>query len=273
MFKIGDFSRMTQVTVKALRHYDELGLLRPAEVDPFTGYRYYAASQLARLNRILALKDLGLSLEQIGPFLDAELFADQLRALLLVKQGEVQVQIEAQQVRLQRIEARLRQLEQQTPLTQYDVVVKRVEAQQVASIFAVLPSHDAIGGLFRELNLYRQKLHLNATAWTAIWHDPEHRETDIQAEATFTSPEAPPPDGRVQPRELPTVETMACTVHQGSADTIGSACMALLTWLETNGYDLAGPERVLSLHRGEDGEEAVSELQVPVRKAEAFAGC
>jgi DNA-binding transcriptional MerR regulator len=70
MFKIGDFSRFSRVTVKMLRHYDEIGLLKPARVDPFTGYRYYTADQLPRLNRIIALKDLGFTLEQIGSLLD-----------------------------------------------------------------------------------------------------------------------------------------------------------------------------------------------------------
>lgn len=59
MFKISDFSRLSLVSAKALRYYDELGLLKPARVDESTGYRYYAASQLPRLNRILALKDPG----------------------------------------------------------------------------------------------------------------------------------------------------------------------------------------------------------------------
>ncbi len=79
MFKIGDFSRLSLVSVKALRYYDELGLLKPARVDEFTGYRYYSAGQLTRLNRILAMKDMGLSLEQIALLLDKEPTPDQIR--------------------------------------------------------------------------------------------------------------------------------------------------------------------------------------------------
>ena len=66
MFKIGEFSKLSRVSVKALRHYDDMGLLRPAQVDRFTSYRYYALEQLPRLHRILGLKELGFSLEQIG---------------------------------------------------------------------------------------------------------------------------------------------------------------------------------------------------------------
>jgi MerR HTH family regulatory protein len=65
MFSIGEFARLGTVSVRTLRHYDEIGLLRPARVDPDTGYRGYWADQLGQLNRIVALKDLGLSLNQV----------------------------------------------------------------------------------------------------------------------------------------------------------------------------------------------------------------
>src|SRR5438105_476120 len=87
MFRIGEFARLTQVTVKALRYYDEVGLLRPAAVDEETGYRYYSLEQVPRLNRILALKELGLSLEQIGLVLREAISLSQLRAMLQDKHG------------------------------------------------------------------------------------------------------------------------------------------------------------------------------------------
>ena len=94
MFKIGEFSRFSQVTVKTLRYYDKLGLLKPAKVDRFTGYRYYSASQLPRINRILALKDLGLSLDQIAQLLEDDLSPDQIRGILRLKQVEIQEQVQ-----------------------------------------------------------------------------------------------------------------------------------------------------------------------------------
>src|SRR5512143_322161 len=113
MFKIGDFSKLSQVSVKALRYYDELGLLKPVEVDRFTGYRYYSADQLPRLHRILALKDLGLSLEQIAQLLDDDLPAAQLRGMLRLKQVELRAQMQEEQARLARVAARLNQIEQE----------------------------------------------------------------------------------------------------------------------------------------------------------------
>src|SRR5260370_33224735 len=92
------------VSVKALSYYDELGLLKPSRVDEFTGYRYYSASQLTHLNRILAMKDMGLSLEQITLLLDKELTPDQIRGMLRLKQVELLTQLEEGQARLGRIE-------------------------------------------------------------------------------------------------------------------------------------------------------------------------
>src|SRR2546427_5071593 len=93
MIRIGDFSKLSQVSIKTLRYYDEVGLLKPINVDRFTSYRYYAVSQLPRLNRILALKDLGLSLEQIAQVLDEGVSPEQLRGMLRLKRAELQQHI------------------------------------------------------------------------------------------------------------------------------------------------------------------------------------
>lgn len=267
MFRIGDFSRLTQVTVKALRHYDSLGLLAPAHIDPDTGYRYYTSGQLPRLHRILALKDLGFSLEQVGRLLDAELSADQLRSMLLLKQDETREQISAEQERLRRIEARLWQLETGAA-PPYDVVLKRVAAQPVASVRGRLATREAIGALFGELAIYQGRHRLHGGAWAAIWHETEYRERGIDAEATIATDDPVPAEGRVVARTLPAVETMACVVHQGSPSAIGDGCEAVLRWVEANGYRLAGPERVVMLQRGgPDGRDSVVELQFPVDRA------
>lgn len=111
MLKIGEFAKKSQVTVKTLRHYDRLGLLKPAWIDRFTGYRYYAQEQLPRLNRIMALKDLGFTLEQTGRILQNELAVDELRGMLRLKCAELERHIGEEQARLARVEARLRQIE------------------------------------------------------------------------------------------------------------------------------------------------------------------
>src|SRR5262245_17147378 len=125
MISIGDFSKLGQVTVKTLRFYDEVGLLQPERVDACNGSRYYVFEPLARLNTILALKDLGLSLEQIRDLLAQGLPPEQLRGMLRLKLAEIGGRVQDEQARLARVAARLRQIEREPGMSHYEVVVKR----------------------------------------------------------------------------------------------------------------------------------------------------
>lgn len=111
MLRIGEFAQIGQVSVATLRHYDQDDLLKPAALDPDTGYRSYALDQLPRLNRILALKDLGFPLGEIAHLLDTDLSPERLRGMFVAQQAHVQETIAAEQARLARIAARLRQIE------------------------------------------------------------------------------------------------------------------------------------------------------------------
>jgi DNA-binding transcriptional MerR regulator len=111
MLKIGEFSRLSQVTVATLHHYDEIDLLKPAQIDPFTNYRYYSVEQLSHIHRIMALKELGLSLEQIGLMLDEDVSTEQIRGMLRLKRAEIQQVVREEQQRLTRVEFRLRMID------------------------------------------------------------------------------------------------------------------------------------------------------------------
>src|SRR5262245_37245452 len=100
MLNIGDFARHGRVSVRMLRHYDAIGLLRPAHVDPATGYRSYETGQLGRLNRIVALKDLGFTLEQVRSILDEKIGVEELRGMLRLRRAEVQDRIATDTTRL-----------------------------------------------------------------------------------------------------------------------------------------------------------------------------
>jgi DNA-binding transcriptional MerR regulator len=115
MLTIGDFARLGQVSPRMLRHYDEIGLLSPDRVDPATGYRYYTAHQLTRLHRLVALRDLGFNLDQIGPVLDEEVTVDELRGMLRMRRAQIEATVEEEQARLRRVEAHLRALEEDVP--------------------------------------------------------------------------------------------------------------------------------------------------------------
>jgi len=273
VFRIGEFSRFSHVTVKALRYYDKIGLLKPAEVDRFTSYRYYSATQLPRLNRILALKGLGLSLDQIAQLLKDNLSPEQIRGMLRLKQAEIRQQVQEEQARLARVERRLRYIEQEDKMPTYDVVIKKVNSQRVAAVRGVIPSYGEQGQLWDELCAYlaQHKLKSVGSCFT-LYYDEGYKERDVDAEVCEPVPaDAPlPSQERVKVYELPAVETMACVVHRGSHDGLGQAYIDLLTWVETNGYHITGPNRDVYLRGPEsDGDPTtyVTEVQLPVEKA------
>jgi DNA-binding transcriptional MerR regulator len=151
MIKIGEFSKLAQVPIATLRYYYQMGLLKPINVDSFTGYRYYTISQLPALNRILALKGLGFSLEQIAEVLDEGLTPEQMRGMLRLRHAQINQQLGEMQSQLLEVEVRLQQIEREDRLSPYDVVLKQVEPQLVASVRTILPDHGAVGMLFKEV--------------------------------------------------------------------------------------------------------------------------
>lgn len=134
MFRIGEFAQIAQVSSRQLRFYDQLGLLQPAHTDGQTGYRYYSVRQLPRLNCILALKELGLSLEQIGPLLKDEISPSELRGMLTMKRAQVERSLREDEVRLRHIESRIAQIDKYGGIDGYDVVTKSVPATPFLSL-------------------------------------------------------------------------------------------------------------------------------------------
>ncbi|MFL5801085.1 MAG: MerR family transcriptional regulator [Roseiflexaceae bacterium] len=281
MFKIGDFSKFSHVSIKMLRHYDRLGLLRPARIDPATSYRYYSADQLPRLNHILALRDLGFTLEQIAALLD-DVPAEQIRGMLKLKQAELEQQMHDEQRRLERIAARLKQIECEGRTYAADVIVRRIEPQLMATLRQVAPDGDDLQLLFEEVEIYVARHDARADRPPlAIYHDGEYRERDLDVEVAIPLRARIPGAGQVRVRELPGCDSMACLVHTGSYDTIGAAAGALLAWSEANGYQIAGPSREVYLRFSADGlnimlpaaylahgdADCVTELQLPLAKA------
>ncbi|HSL44320.1 MAG TPA: MerR family transcriptional regulator [Anaerolineales bacterium] len=281
MFRIGEFSRLSRVSVRMLRHYDQLGLLKPSHTDSFTNYRYYSAEQLPRLNRILALRDLGFSLEQIGDMLDEELPSEQLLGMLRLKQAEIQQQMQIEQLRLARLEARIQQLNGKGIRQMYDVILREVEPQLVLSYREVAPDDDRIQYMFEEAEIYVAQFDARADKPPmTIYHDQEYREKDIDAEIVLPLKFAIDGRGEMRVAELPRIQTAACVVHTGDYATIYQAYNTLMEWIETNGYRMAGVVREVYLRYTADGlgfdlpptylakdsNSFVTELQLPVEK-------
>ena len=276
MLKIGDFSKLAQVSVKTLRYYGKLGLLEPAWIDRFTGYRHYALDQLPRLNRILALKDLGFSLEQIKRMLRENLPAAELRGMVQIKYAELERLVDAEQARLTRVAARLQQIEQEGEMPAYEVVLKPIPPQQVAGIRDKVSDYSRIGLLLNELRAHLQDSRISpdaASPFMALYYDREHNDRHIDIEAAVALSQPLRPSGRAVVHELSGVETMACTFHQGSYETLPGAYGALVEWVESNGYRIDGPNRDLYLRGPGSTAEAtqyVTEVQFPVARNPRF---
>jgi effector-binding domain-containing protein len=269
MLKIGDFSRLSQISVDTLRYYDTLGLLKPSEVDPHTGYRYYAFHQLGRLNRILALKDLGLTLEQIAAMLEGDISAEQLKGMLKLKQAEIAKHIEDEHDRLTRVETRLMQIERENNVPSIEVVVKHVQPQLVASIRRVMPSYDSVLPLYDEIMDYLAQHEMTHGRPIAIWRDDGYRDQAVDTEVVVTLNASVPKTDTINVYELPGGD-MASIVHNGAYKRLYEAYAALSAWIEANGYRITGPARE-HYHYGEnplswDDESCVTEVQFPVEK-------
>ena len=273
MLTIGDFSKLSRVPVKTLRYYDEIGLFKPLDVDRFTGYRRYSASQLIRLNRILVMKDMGLSLEQIALLLDKDLTPDQIRGMLRLKQAELQQQLVEGQARLARIEAWLQAFEQEITMPTYDVVLKKVAPLKVAQVHGVAPSMELIGPtldrLFDQVIGYINQHGATCAGPAAtLYYDAEFSEHNVSVGACMPFSGSLTPGEQVTIDELPGVERMASVIHHGPFSTMNQAYNAILKWIEANGYHISGPNRELNLEyeRGGDQSKFVTEIQFPVEK-------
>lgn len=276
MLKISEFSHLAHISGRMLRYYDERGLLKPAYVDATTGYRYYSLDQLPRFHRLQALKDLGFTLEQIGPLLDQDLSIDKLRGMLLLKQAEVQQHIQEEQERLARIEARLKYIEQEHEPWPYEVVLKEVPALLIACTRGHLFDEDeaasTVLGLFEQivhaLSLSAQTDRISQQQWLLLWSQMNNQFKDVQVEAAIALNALVEPSKSFRVVELPGVPIMASLLHRGSYRDIPQATQALYRWAEANGFSRCGLGREIFLEGGTEMDDPsyLTEIQLPLTR-------
>jgi DNA-binding transcriptional MerR regulator len=273
MFRIGQFSKLCRVPVSTLRYYSDQGLLPPAEIDTFTGYRYYSLDQLPRLNHILALKDLNLSLEQIATLLDEAPEVAELRGMLRMKQIEIEQDIAEEQARLERVAARLKQIEEEGMMPPYEVVLKQVEPQHVLSIREVIADSSGVPTLLMTVygEMMQRGIESVNTPMT-IFHDPEFKQSELDVEIAIPVEETvkepiPLEGGRtIQIGELPPISA-ASVVYEGEYDQLDSPYATIGRWIESNGYKIVGSPRELYLRPPSEEHAALTEIQYPVERA------
>jgi DNA-binding transcriptional MerR regulator len=266
MYGIGTVARLAQVSVRTLRHYDDLGLLKPAHVDPVTGYRRYAADQVLRLHRILVLRDLGVPLPEISQLIDDDVTVEQLRGILRLRQAEARAQLATQTEQLTRVGIRLAQLEE-GPMADYEVIVKRLEPLRVVALSEDLAGVDEIGEacgrMYPQLHaaLARHRVAFNGLS-LALYEDTDDETRPLRLTTALQVPDevAIRDDGLVT-IELPAVDRAATTVVRGAPDQFHEAFRALHDWIDRTGEQTTAFDRELYIDCDGPRDTWVTELQ------------
>lgn len=242
MFKIGDFSRLSSISVRMLRHYEKLGLLCPEEVDKFTGFRYYSAEQLTRVNKIQHLRQLGFSLALIKEMLDTGTPAD-LERYFTLRRAEIEEELSQVSAQSKLLEQAYEVLKGEQTIMEYTVVLKEIPARKVASVRGILPEYAQEGMLWGKLYEDFHKLggvkQPKDPLMVAMFHDKEFKEHDAdvevqtEVEGNYTDSE------NIHFYTVPKVQVASVTFN-GSYDQMGKVTEAAAQWIESNGYQMDG---------------------------------
>lgn len=271
MFKIGEFSKLVRVSARMLRYYDKCGLLRPAKIDPFTGYRMYSATQIPLLTRIVSLRDMGFGVEEIEeilPYFDNPV---RMQEVLAQKSGEIHAAIAIERGKLEKIAAMSGALKKERTNMIYDVELKSLPAERVLSLREVIPAYDQEGMLWEKLGTFMAQNHIACQAGGySIYHDDEYKESDVEVEIAVPVAELKESKGSFLYKELPAIPLAATIRFAGPYEGYTAAIEKLAAWVEQNGYIFDGSVRGLAIASPADVKSSadyLTELQVPVKKA------
>lgn len=271
MLKIGDFSKLSRISIRMLRHYDQIGLLVPKEIDRFTNYRYYSEEQLPVASRIKALKDMGFSLATITEILKNYNNPKALSKFLAVKQSEVQAEANEITQRLLLLETAIKRLRKDDMAMNYNVVLKTLPERYVASVRKVLPAYNQEGILWNILmtETASMKLEQADNCYSlAMFHDEGYKETDIDVEIQLSVRGEYSNTENVIFKTVPEVEIASAT-YKGSYEQITAVNHAVANWVSDNGYEFKGSMFCIyhvSPAQTQDPNELVTEVCFPVKK-------
>lgn len=270
MFRIGEFSKLTQVSVRMLRHYDETGLLKPAKIDSWTGYRMYSVEQIPILNKIKYLRDSGFNVSEIEIALNGENDIPIIKQLDK-KHEEIKTNIQKELARLKRIEIAKNELLNGENEIHYNISIKSISSYYVLSLRKVIPNYYAEGDLWREMSEFSEQHKIEYSGNTfSIYHDEDYREENVDVELCVAVNKVGQDIDGFKFRHTEPVTMMACTMVYGDFSNIAAAYLEFAKWLEKNGqYKMKGENRQI-VHRGpwneENPQNFLTEIQIPLQK-------
>ena len=271
MLKIGDFSKLSRISIRMLRHYDEIALLVPASIDNFTGYRYYSEAQLPIANRITALKEMGFSLAAATEILNSYGNPETLAQFLSVKQTELQEQAEDAVRRLRLLETAIERLRKDSTMMNYDVTLKTLPQRTVASVRKTIPAYDQEGILWNIMMTETAQMNLqpgDPCYSLAIFHDEGFKENDVDIEIQGTVKGSYKNTEHVVFKTVPPIQVASAT-YKGSYEQVTAANGAVANWVNDNGYEFDGAMFCIyhvSPAQTQNPDELVTEVCWPVKK-------
>ena len=270
MLKIGEFSKLSRVSVRMLRHYDEIGLLKPAEIDRFTDYRYYREDQLPTAGRIAALKDMGFSLADIVKILVVYEDREQLEQFFSARRKELTALSQDTAHKLMLLDAAQKRLRKEENMS-YNVTIKTIPERYAATIQMTIPRYEDEGMIWGKLTEETCRMYLiedDPCLCAVTYLDGEYKEENVEMMAWKTVKGSYPDTDHVKFRTLPG-ETVASCTYQGSYTLITDVYAAVVAWIEANGYEPDGPMFNIyhvSPHETKNPDEFVTEICYPVKK-------
>jgi DNA-binding transcriptional MerR regulator len=270
MLKIGEFSKLSRVSVRMLRHYDEIGLLKPAEVDSVTDYRYYHEEQLLAVSRIRALRDMGFSLADVKRML--EVYGDRgaLEGFFDDRQRELEDQLLETKRRLTLLKAYRERLQEEEHMN-FDVTIKTIPERYAATVHTTIPRYEEEGMVWSTLVSETCRMNLREAdpcLCAMTYLDGEYKEEDVEVMAWKTVEGTYADTAHVRFLTFPEVTVASCT-FKGSYGQIVDVYAAVVAWIEANGYECDGAMFNIyhvSPHETADPREFVTEVCYPIKE-------
>lgn len=273
MFKIGEFSKLTKVSVRMLRYYDELGLLKPAQIDKFTGYRLYSIEQIPVLQKIILLRDMDFNVTEIACTLN-HWKKDFVITQLNNKKLEIQQTIQLEQERISKIEMAIKDIKDEKIEIHCNIAIKTIPSYKILSLRKIIPSYYSEIILWNELLDFVKRERIDYISDLAIYHDETPKDFNVDVEVgVIVNKLGNNKDGFIY-RETEAIETMACFMVYGPYKNISKGYESLAVWLEKHQqYKLVGLSRIIC-HKGEadncSPNEYLTEIQIPVVKQSCY---
>ena len=269
MFKIGDFSKLTRVSIRMLRYYDEIGIFKPAKIDDFTGYRYYSATQIKTINLIVSLRDMGFNVAEISEVIK-ENTDERLAKKLKDKKGQVEGSISKEKEKLEKLNAAINNLKKEGVNMSYNVKTKSVPSYKVISLRDIIPSYENEGVLWERLSGYMSEKKIKmGTVCFATYYDEEYKESDVDVEVAISVDKLLENEKEFVYKETDPIDKVVSILVPGDYSNIAPAFEYMGKWIEENGYSICGNARQYEIKGPwdeKDPKNYLTEIQMPVFK-------